>query len=519
MTDSTRVINRLQNYLLSLASGLGSMVIQNLLSILSVPLALSYFGVERYGIWALLNSTLIYFSISGLGLETIASIVAAKTNNPGLKRLVLGRCMRLIVLSSAAGLACFLTINWLVPDWYRFLGQIPASLKHEVSLAALVLAIGYLVALPFTLANSGFIAYQRLYIVKIYQTVTVILNFAALLLAIGLQGGLVLYAALNVGSNLLLGTLKALHVYLISRESGASRSWEHFEEEFGYVSLLKGGTVYFFAGIAAILQWTVDSVIVANVLGFTAAAAYTVVYRLLSLGLSLINTTASAVMPLVGRELGAQNWPWLKATYAKMLVTVLFLGGLVCCGGLFLGRDFIAIWTAGKVQTSLWMLAPFAAYGVVNAYVTLNWLVINAMNRSVGLLRIAYLELVLKIALCFVLSKSHGAVGVAWGCLIACLLTSAWLVPAELQKQSEGRLSMRGIVMPLIAKTVLPLSFATPLLYLIESMGVRLGLGVLGICLYVGIFFRAMPAEYRHALVNHGRVRPLVARFWPSYGA
>jgi hypothetical protein len=44
---------------------------------MSVPIGLPYFGVVRYGIWAVISSVIAYLGLSNLGITTAAAALTA----------------------------------------------------------------------------------------------------------------------------------------------------------------------------------------------------------------------------------------------------------------------------------------------------------------------------------------------------------------------------------------------------------------------------------------------------------
>ena len=51
---------------------MGGVVFSILLNLLTIPISLNYWKADRYGIWVLLTSILLYLGMTNLGLNTAA---------------------------------------------------------------------------------------------------------------------------------------------------------------------------------------------------------------------------------------------------------------------------------------------------------------------------------------------------------------------------------------------------------------------------------------------------------------
>lgn len=130
-----------KNIILSFSTGIGGIIFSNILSFISVPLILNYWGEEKYGVWALINTIVIYLNVSNLGMDVATSILMGKNNKIGNKIIILKRAFKIIMISIFFTFLIFLSINTLNKSWINILGNIPDDLYQEVFKTCLIIGM------------------------------------------------------------------------------------------------------------------------------------------------------------------------------------------------------------------------------------------------------------------------------------------------------------------------------------------------------------------------------------------
>jgi hypothetical protein len=144
-------ISNTKNYLFTLVSGLGGVVFSIILNLVTIPISLNYWKADRYGIWVLLTSTLMYLGMTNLGLNTAAGVLMGKNPKISDKMKILKRSLLILLLSTGIILAAFYALNMVTKDWINLIGKIPTNLKDETYSACIVLVVFYIISLPFSL--------------------------------------------------------------------------------------------------------------------------------------------------------------------------------------------------------------------------------------------------------------------------------------------------------------------------------------------------------------------------------
>ena len=189
-------ISNKKNYIFTLISGMGGVILSIILNLVTIPISLNYWKADRYGLWVLLTSTLMYLGMTNLGLNTAAGVLMGKNPKISDKMKILKRSLLILLFSAGAILSAFYVLNLVTKDWINFIGKIPANLKDETYSACIVLVVFYLLSLPFSLLSAVYSGFQKLYIDNIFNILLNIINFLVLIMVIILKGNLIYYSAL-----------------------------------------------------------------------------------------------------------------------------------------------------------------------------------------------------------------------------------------------------------------------------------------------------------------------------------
>ena len=176
--------SRKKIFLLGTASSYVTTIVSIVVGLISVPVGLHYFGVVRYGIWAVISSVIAYLGLSNLGITTAAGVLTAKASEPFEQWTVLRRSLLLLLISSAVVLGVVLGIVHFFPGWVVVLGKIPADLHGEAAEAAIAVAILFLLNLPLTVFAAGFVGRQKVYWERAYASFTTVAGLLALIFTV-----------------------------------------------------------------------------------------------------------------------------------------------------------------------------------------------------------------------------------------------------------------------------------------------------------------------------------------------
>lgn len=495
-------ISNKKNYVITMLSGFGGTFVSTLIGFISVPIALNYWKTEKYGLWALLSSILVYLSMSNLGLNASASVLMAKNSNINVKFKILKRAFSILIISIVICLTVFLLLNFYNQNWIVILGKFPDYLMNEAFFTCLIMGIFFFVNLPFSLVSSLYQGFQRAYIENFFSTCLTIVNFISLLIIIQVKGNLILFAIINGSTTLVFNILKATYFYFFIFKNIKSNSLENIlekveREDTSYKMIFITGIRFFLIGIAAMVVWNTDNLVISNFLGIEKVTPYAVTFKLYYILFNLIFILNTSILPVLAKEFGNNNWEWINKVYEKLLIIITIFGGLTWVGGIYFLKDIVYLWTGPSGYAGIIAVLALGGYSYLLSMVNLNAGIINSFNYIKGMPLVGWLEALLNIGFSIFLLKYFGIGGVALGTFLGSLLSVTWILPYVITKRSANNIKYnKKFVIKHFVSAILPILVIGILAQLfVESVIVRLSLGMLMVIVYLLISYKLIPKD------------------------
>jgi len=496
--------SRKKTFVLGAASHYGTTFVFIVVGLVSVPVGLHYFGVVRYGIWAVISSVIAYLGLSNLGITTAAASLTAKASAPFEQWAVLRRSLFLLLISSAVVLGAVLGIAHLYPGWVAVLGEIPADLHGEAGEAAIAVAVLFLLNLPLTVFSAGFTGRQKVYWERFYASLTAIAGLLALILTVFLlKGNLVTLALFTGSARLLVGIACASHFLFTSSEL-RQKSDKPIGEEFSTNSIFTSGVRFLVIGIAATIVLYTGNLVISHFLGAEMVTPYAVTFALFNLGFSIFAAINGALWPMYGQSAGRNQWEWLRQTYNHAVHLLPILGGLLWIGGIAFAREIITVWAGPEAYAGLLTVIGLGGYGYALSLVNSHGTILIALNRTKRMVIYGWLEAGANLSISLALVRVLGIGGVALGMFLGSCLTVFWLLPRDVAYQTAGKVSMHarpvvkhavGAMLPCLAFVLLSYLFA-PVAWM------RVATNISIVILYLALSLRIMSPDTRSLVKN-----------------
>ena len=494
-------------FLKGLASSAGAQITSVVVGLASVPIGLGYLGPLKFGIWMVISSIVAYLGLSQFGTGTASTALIAKHVERQSQGAILRRTFRLLcyfalVLIVLAGMAAMFPGRWAM-----LFGDITDTARREAISAAVAMMVLCLLRLPTVAFTSAFIGLQEVHLERLYVVVLpTILSFFALLLTIYLAGDLVMLACLTGGGQLLAGLLAGLHFVMRHRDlmfGSLSRTSDVAVTK----DLLASGSRFFFIGIAAMVVWNTDNLVISYFLGPENVTVYAITFKLFAAAFSIFVVANSVLMPMFGSAFGRNDWAWIGDIYRNALSIMATLGGLVWVGGIVFAEPIISLWTGLSGYGGGMVVFALGGYGYVLSAVNLHANLLSGMNATRAMLWIGIAEAVVNFALSVIFIRWWGIGGVALGTFMSALLTVYWLLPKDVARQTQSRVKVSwSPIMRHFWLAVLPGIGAA---YLISGVmhGVGIWVAGAGLCTtYLAISWLLLPLEAQAMLMRIVRV-------------
>jgi len=496
-----------KNYLYTLSSGFGGMILSSLINFIIIPISLNYWRTEKYGIWALITTVLVYLNVSNLGLNTAASMLIAKNSDIKNKFKILKRTRNIFVISVFVMFICFLILNFSAENWISLLGRIPDTLKSETRWASFIFGIFYLINLPFSLLTSAFFGFQKAYVDNIFSFLATLGNLVTLLIVIMIKGSLITFAAITGVVTLCLNFGKFTYFYFfifkkhkIELTVDLDKNENDQNPETGYKYIFVSGMRFFFMAIAGMVIWNTDNFVISHFLGIKEVTPFAVTFKIYYILFSMLAMLNNALLPILAKELGNDNWEWTNNIYHKFLVVSAMIGGMTWLGGMLFFRDVITWWAGKEGFAGLLTVFALGGYSYLVSMANLNAGILSILNYTQRLPLFYWIEAVLKLSISVVLLKLMGIGGVAMGTFLSSLLLGTWLFPFLIVKRTNHRIRYRiNFITKHFVFAILPfLIIGIVSQIVIQSAVLRLIIGLLIIGAYSIVSYQIVPLDVKN---------------------
>lgn len=394
-----------------------------LASLVTVPLTYRYLGPERYGLWMVLVSIISAMAFADLGIGN--GLVNAISEAYGKDDRELAReyisSALVMLLGIATLLASAAAIAYPLIPWIRLFNVKSVTVASEGARAFLVLYGWFVVSIPLGAASRAQFGLQRGYIAQTVNGAGSIVTLLALLAVIHSHGNLswlVFASALGTITATLVnaGILFFQHPWLIP-------SWNSYRLQAAY-KILKLGLAFFVLQCAVVASYTSDNIVISQVRGASAVAAYAVPQKLFGFISLVVGMALTPLWPAYGEAIARGDVAWIRKAFMGSLWLSLALTVPSSLVLLLAGRRILAFFFGKSLHASTLLLAVLALWAIINSVSNSVGILLNGLGIMRIQMFVAPVASGINLAFSIYLTRRYGVVGVCLGSLVAqCGLT------------------------------------------------------------------------------------------------
>jgi O-antigen/teichoic acid export membrane protein len=411
-------------------------------TLVSVPLTLSYLGIERYGMWMTISSLIAMLSFTDFGIGNGLLNSIAETNGRDDTDRAAGFVSSALAMLAciALGLGLLFAVAYPVTPWSRIFNVTSPTAVSEAGLATAAFAACFLLNLPLSVPQQVRTGYQEGYANALFLGAGNLLGLALVIAAISAHAPLPVLVLAMAGAPLLTSLLNAA---LLARSRPHLVPRPHLVSRDSAGALLRVGMLFFVLQIAVAVGYTSNVIVAAQVIGPAAVAEYTVATKLFLIPTTLITLALMPLWPAYREALTRRDARWIHLTLRRSLQFVFAIGIPSSAVLVVLSGPLIRFWVGNAVQPSFLLIAGLGIWtvmaGVGNAFAML----LNGAQVIRFQVIAASIMAVSNILLSILLTQRIGVAGVVWGSILAysvcSLIPTLVIVPrllARIQKQA-----------------------------------------------------------------------------------
>ncbi len=412
---------RLRRAALTTMASVVGRAIALLTALISVPLTFRYLGAERYGIWMVLISIITAMGFADLGigngLMNAVSEAYGKDDRPLAREYVTSALA--LMLCIAAFLAVVGAVSYPFLPWQRLFNVTSRPVAAEGARAFLVLFGSFVVGIPLGVITRAQAGLQKGYASQLISALGNILSLGAMLLVISLHGRLASLVFASVFAGIIATVLNG---WLLFRDHPwLVPSWRAYRRSSAN-KILKLGLMFFVLQCAVAIGYSSDNIVIVQVLGAAAVAAYAVPQKLFSFVSMIVSMGVSPLWPAYAEAIARGDIAWVRRVFLGSLWITLATSIPVCTLLVLTGPWILKIAIGKSMHAPMSLLIVLAVWGVVNSFSLVTSILLN----GAGVLRVQTVLAVIvslsNLGLSIFLTRRMGVIGVCLGSIIAQLL-------------------------------------------------------------------------------------------------
>lgn len=424
---------------LAFLTSIGSKVLGTLVQFLAVPLAVRSLGPERFGIYTMLVSALVWIDLGRLGVGpglTRELAVAWNRGERARERMLFSSAMAFLLVVAVL-------IAALLAAGYGFgaghleavFGGSAMRFRSEI-LAGMAVVASFLVAqIVFSAGEAARSAYQDDFINNLMNTLA---NLVSLVLIFGVAFlwpsvpafALAVFGAIALGKGVNLALLLRSRPYLFPQCRLVRRDELR--------PLLGSSLAFWLVQIATLLMHNLSLVQLGGMIGAAALAPFAVVFRLIQLLSTAVLMISMPLWPAITDAAVRGDQPWIRAAARRLVLAALAFSVGTAVVVATLGPSLIPLWAGAGLRVDTGLCVALGAYFVIWMWNHCHAAILFGLGRLWTVAWVMLAEGALVLVVSALLVPWLGALGTAVGLCVAGAATTAWILPLVVRRALAG---------------------------------------------------------------------------------
>lgn len=410
------------------------------LSFYSVRLAFTFIGSQNiYGIWLTIISVLSWLSLMNGGLNNTLrnklSESLAANDNEFSKKLISTSYAIMILISTVIAVILLSMVSFI--DSRSFFGA--TQLSYEVFSGLLYLLIlSFLFQLTLNVINSLCFALNYAVIPSLFAFIVSLLNVGMILLFMYYELNGIIF--LGIAHLLSLVTTMLIGSYILYRFKFRKFIPSFNKVDFKLMPILFTTSIKFFVlEICAVIVFSTDTILIANLISTSEVTSYQLVMKILSVFTIITGTIITPMWSAVATAYFNNNIDWIKQTLKKLMKYFLPLSLCILLMALS-SEKIVSVWIGEPIQIDLKLSILIGFFIMQNIWTNIFAYFLNGIGHISNQMKLMIFAAVLNIPLSyyFVTNLSLGSSGVVLSTII-CLMPFSIYGPIEVRTLLKER--------------------------------------------------------------------------------
>jgi O-antigen/teichoic acid export membrane protein len=272
-------------------------------------------------------------------------------------------------------------------------------------------------AIPLGVVQRVQMGLQKGFVANLWQGSSSLLALACVILAIWMKAGLPWLVLAFAGSPLIASLLNSI-LYFGWQEPEAAPAFK-FVSRHAVKHVAHIGISFFIMQIAGVVVFASDNIIIAQLLGAHAVAAYAIPQRLFGIIPAVLGMAVVPLWPAYGEALARGDRAWVWRTLRRSFLASVGLAGLGSIVLVCAGSWIITLWVGNVIATSMLLLVGLGIWQVLQPGISAIVMYLSGANALRFLAIVGVTTAILAIALKIYLVPVMGISGVVWASILS----------------------------------------------------------------------------------------------------
>jgi O-antigen/teichoic acid export membrane protein len=378
-------------------------------SLVSTPFIIRFLGSEAYGVLILVGLIPNYFAFADFGMGIASTKFGSEAYGQGLRKKE-GEIVRTagfiaLLTSLLVAVPLFIFSHWIITTWFK----VPENYQSIASFALKITSVSFVLNILLSVLNTPQLSRLRMDLNTLVNAVPKILMGIATPLVLYLGGFVVeaVWVAFFAAVLMFAGTvffsgrlLPELYEATIDRDL--------------FRPLLKFGSGWLIAMVAAILLLNVEKFLLARYVSVQSLAYYSVAFTFANMATMFSTAMTQSLVPAFSQLLAPEKRNEFSSLFSRCirLNLIWILPAIMCM--FVVAKPFFTIWAGAEFGTHSSLPFYFLLFGLLfNILAYIPHSTVTASGRTDALAKLYWFELILYVAVAVWLVNSYGIVGAA----------------------------------------------------------------------------------------------------------
>lgn len=405
-----------------------------IISFLIVPITIEYLTPFNYGIWLTLTSIIGWFTFFDMGLGNGLRNKFAEAMAHGNKERAKVYVSTTYAIITIVFLSVFVLFAIIFPflNWASIL-NVPADMEKEIARLTFVVVGFFCFQFILKLISSILAGDQRTALNSSLNTLVNFLSLVVVFILTKTTQGSLLYLGMSISfMNLLVPLVVSILLfggqYKEYRPSLKYVKWKYAPD------LMKTGGNFFVMQIAAIIVFSTDNIIIAQLFNPEEVTSFNIVFKYFGVVTMVFNIITTPFLSAYTEAYHKQDFAWIKRVTRKLTASWLLLA-LVVVAMIFFADYFYKFWIGNKVRIPKTLSLIMGFWVIIGTWTSIFANFLSGVGKVRLCIYHSVVVTIVNIPICIFFAKNlgMGVVGITLGTCV-CVLPQVILSPLQYSK-------------------------------------------------------------------------------------